>query len=345
MMYGFLVQTKMIRVAVLCTAIILYCHDLGHADADPKIIEAAKKEGQLVWYNTLVQPHAKGLIDLFMQKYPFINATFWRGGGMAVYSKLMLEARAGRYEWDTVSLTNPEFVLDLKQRNLISRYMSPERAMFSDDLKDQEGYWTGYYALPTGLGFNTRQVRKDQVPKTYQDLLGPMWKGKKISVDTEGQELLMGLIQAWGKEKAVDYMRKLAAQEPALGRGNNKRIELAAAGEFPLMVAFTHSIEANKSRGAPVDWVNLEPVVVQIDSIMLGARAAHPNAGKLFIDFILSQQGQELLQSYRRPTLRTGVEPDPPRLIKGFKRIVLHPDRAQTAQESLKLYREIFSVK
>ena len=263
---------------------------------------------------------------------------------MAVYSKLTLEGRAGRYDWDALSMTNPEFVFDLKQKNLIGRYLSPERGMFSEDLKDQEGFWTGYYALPTGLGFNVRQVRSDQVPKTYQDLLAPVWKGKKISIDTEGQELLMGLMQAWGKEKGVDYMRKLAAQEPALGRGNNKRIELAAAGEFPLMIAFTHSIEANKTRGAPVDWVNLEPVVLQIDSIMLGARAAHPNAAKLFIDFLLSQEGQEMMKKNRRPTLRTGVDPDPPRLIKGFKRVVLHPDRAQSAQESLKLYREIFSL-
>src|ERR1051325_5404480 len=92
------------------------------AAPDPKIIEAAKKEGQLVWYNTLVQPHAQGLLDAFTKKYPFIRASFWRGSATAVYSKLTLEARAGRYEWDTVSLTNPEFVADLKQKHLISRY-------------------------------------------------------------------------------------------------------------------------------------------------------------------------------------------------------------------------------
>src|ERR1051325_899869 len=316
----------------------------GFAASDPKVLEAAKKEGQLVWYNTLVQPHAQGLIDAFTKKYPFIKGSFWRGSATSVYSKLTLEARAGRYEWDTVSLTSPEFVSDLKQRNLIARYASPEREMFSDDVKDQEGYWTGYYALPTGLGYNVRQVKKDQVPKTYQELLAPMWKGKKISIDTEGYALLMGLIQAWGKERAVDYMRKLAAQDPVLGRGNNKRIELASAGEFPLFIAFTHSTEANRSRGAPVDWVNLEPVVMQIDSIMLGARSTHPNAGKLFVDFLLSQQGQEILQSNRRPVLRNGVDPDPPRLIRGFNRVVLHPDRAQAAQEALKLYREIFGL-
>jgi len=334
------------RRLLILLNVLLSCATAHAAVAapDPKVIEAAKKEGQLVWYNTLVQPHAQGLIDAFTKKYPFIKGSFWRGSATSVYSKLTLEARAGRYEWDTVSLTNPEFVWDLKQRNLITRYASPEREMFNDDVKDQEGFWTGYYALPTGLGYNVRQVKKEQVPKAYQDLLAPVWKGKKISIDTEGQELLMGLIQAWGKERAVDYLRKLAAQDPAFGRGNNKRIELASAGEFPLFIAFTHSTEANKIKGAPVDWVNLEPVVMQIDSIMLGARSSHPNAGKLFIDFLLSQQGQEILQSNRRPVLRNGVDPDPPRLIRGFKRVVLHPDRAQAAQESLKLYREIFAL-
>ena len=104
--------------------------------------------------------------------------TFWRGGGTQVYSKLMIEGWAGRYDWDTVSLTNPEFVFDRKQRSIRSRYKSPERETFSEDLKDQEGHWTGYYAFPMNLGFNTRMVKKDQVPKTYQDLLSPMWRKK-----------------------------------------------------------------------------------------------------------------------------------------------------------------------
>src|SRR5690242_12148157 len=126
-----------IQILFICSLILPW--GLGAAP-DPKVIEAAKKEGQLVWYNTLVQPHAQGLIDAFTKKYPFIRASFWRGSATGVYSKLMLEARAGRYEWDTVSLTSPEFVSDLKQRNLIAAYASPEREMFSDDVKDQQGY-------------------------------------------------------------------------------------------------------------------------------------------------------------------------------------------------------------
>jgi iron(III) transport system substrate-binding protein len=311
--------------------------------ADPKSIEAAKKEGELYWWSTIAQDQSQRLIDEFMKRYPFIKANYWRSGSVGLRNKIMLEVRASRPSWDVVSQTSPEFIHELKQKRQIAAYDSPERRHFSADLKDKEGYWTGTYALPT-LGFNTQLVKKEQAPKSYKDLLDPKWKGEKISVDDESFEFLAGLIQAWGQSAAVEYLRSLAAQSPKIGRGNSQRTQLLSAGEFPLAIAYTHTVEWAKSQGTPVDWLNLEPVVIKFDGIMLGSKAAHPNAGKLFIDFILSQQGQELLQSFHRVTLRNGVEPDPPRLIKGFKRIVLHPDRSQNAQEILRLYRQTFGL-
>ena len=312
--------------------------------ADPKVVEAAKKEGELGWWSTIAQDQSQKIIEEFMKVYPFIKASYWRSGSVGIHNKVLIEARAGRPSWDVVSQTTPEFIHELKQKGVIAPYHSPERPHFSNDLKDKDGYWTGTYALPTGLGFNTQQVKRDEAPKNYQDLLHPKWKGKKISVDDESYEFLVGLMQAWGRGAALEYFKKLAAQEPMIGRGNSQRTQLLAAGEFPLAIAYTHTIEYAKAQGNSVDWVNLEPVVIKFDGIMLGSKAAHPNAAKLFIDFMLSQRGQALLQSFSRVTLRDGVEPSPPRLIKGFKRVVLHPDKAQDAQESLKLYREIFGL-
>lgn len=312
--------------------------------ADPKVIEGAKKEGELAWWSTIAQDQSQKLVDEFMKRYPFIKASYWRSGSVGLHQKVVLEARAGRMSWDVVSQTTPEFIFELKQKKLIAAYDSPERRFFGVDLKDKDAYWTGTYALPTGLGFNTQQVKKEDAPRSYNDLLAAKWKGGKISVDDENYELLVGLVQAWGKQRAVDYLKALAAQAPAIGRGATQRTQLLAVGEFPLAISYTHTVEWSKSQGTSVDWVNLEPVVIKFDGIMLAAKAPHPNAGKLFIDFVLSQEGQEVLKSFRRVTLREGVEPDPPRLIKGFKRIVLHPDRSQNAEESLKLYREIFGA-
>ena len=330
--------------AGLIALLLLGFPPLSTAAPDPSIIEAAKKEGQLMWYNTLVQPHAQEVITRFMQKYPFVRATFTRGSNNRVHTRLTTEARAGRYEWDVVSLTDPEGVLDLKQRRLITPYKSSERDMFGDDIRDKEGFWTGYYALATGLVFNTKAVKKEEVPKIYEDLLLPKWKGGKISIDTEGHELLTGLRHVWGKAKAVAYLQRLAAQEPVRGRGNNARIELAAAGEFPLVLAYTHTAEAIKQKGGPIEWTNLEPVVVQVDSLMLGAHAAHTNTGKLFIDFLLSEEGQKLLQALQRPILRTGVDPIPPRLSKGYQRVVLQPEHSTDRQSDVQLYKQIFRI-
>jgi ABC-type Fe3+ transport system substrate-binding protein len=313
----------------------------ANAAPDPKVIEAAKKEGQLVWYNSIIAPHAQKVLDEFMKKYPFIQATFWRGSGLKVYTKLTTEARTNKFDWDVLSLSDAESILLVKQQGFITAYDSPERQAYNSDVKDDEGYWTGFYALPTGLGFNTNLVRKDEVPKTYQDLLDPKWKGGKISVDTEGEQLLIGLMDAWGKEKAVDYLKKLALQKPAIGRGNSNRIQLAAAGEYPLVIAYTSTIQNIAVKGTPIDWVNLEPVVVKIDALTLGAKSTHPNAGRLLIDFILSEEGQTLMKNLNRAPLRNGVEAKPAKLNSGFKRVVLRPETSLNMKENYELYKKL----
>jgi ABC-type Fe3+ transport system substrate-binding protein len=330
--------------AAAAAALCLCAAGIAAAVDDPKVIAGAKREGELAWWSTIAQDQSQKLVDEFMKRYPFLKASYWRSGSVGLHNKIMLEARAGRSSWDVVSQTTPEFIFELKQKRLIAAYDSPERRQFSPDFKDKEGYWTGTYALPTGLGYNTDQVKKDDVPKGYKDLLDPKWRNGKISVDDENYELLGGLAEVWGKQPAVDYLKALAAQNPTVGRGATQRTQLLGVGEFPLAISYTHTVEWSRSQGMPVDWVNLEPVIIKFDGIMLGAKAAHPNAARLFIDFVLSQQGQELLKSFRRVTLREGVEPDPPRLIKGFKRIVLHPDRSKNAHEILASYRQIFGL-
>ena len=210
---------------------------------------------------------------------------------------------------------------------------------------DDEGYWTAYYVNPYVLGYNTKMVKKDEVPKTYEELLEPKWKGKKISIDDSAYGLLAGLIHAWGKEKAVGYFKKLAAQEPVVMRGNTNRVQLAMAGEYPLIIAYAPTIQRETSKGHPMDWVPLEPVPVQVNPMMLAAKAPHPNAGKLFIDFLLSKAGQKMLVGFRRIPVREDVEPDPPRLFRGYKRIVEHPEDYKNFNATIKLYQEIFGIR
>jgi iron(III) transport system substrate-binding protein len=287
---------------------------------------------------------SKKVVDAFQKKYPFITPELFRGGGDEVLNRIQNEARGGLYAWDVVS-TRGDSVLTFEQSKLITPYHSPESKFIDKDMVDDDGYWTAYYVNPYVLGYNTRMVKKNEVPKTYEQLLDPKWKGKKISIDDSAYGFLAGLIRAWGKEKAVGYFRKLAAQEPVVMRGNTNRVQLTMAGEYYLIIAYAPTIQRETSKQHPIDWVPLEPVPVQVNPMMLAAKAPHPNAGKLFIDFLQSKQGQKMLVGFRRIPVREDVEPDPPRLFRGYKRIVEHPEDYKNFNKTVRLYQEIFGIR
>ena len=311
---------------------------------DSKLIEGAKKENRLVHWTTMTLSQSKQVVDAFQKKYPFIEMDLFRTGGDAMLNKIFSEDRAGKHLWDVI-LTRGDMFLPLMKRNLLASYRSPETKKIPADLFDKNGYWTGYYVNPYTLGYNTKWVKKDEVPKTYEELLNPKWKGQKISVDNTSYNLLAGLITAWGKDKAIAYFRKLAAQEPSVMRGDTNRVQLAAAGEFPLIISFAPIIQRATSEGAPIDWIPLEPVSVQVNPLLLGAKSAHPNAAKLFIDFVLSEEGQKQLVGLSRIPVVEDVKPQPARLFGGYKRIVESPEGYENFSEVIKLYQEIFNIR
>ncbi|HVO95626.1 MAG TPA: extracellular solute-binding protein [Terriglobales bacterium] len=309
-----------------------------------KLVEASKSEGAVSYYTTMTLSQSKKVVDKFQTKYPFIKPELFRGGGDEVLNRIQNEARGGLHAWDVVS-TRGDSVLTLKDAELITSYRSPESKFIDHDMVDDDGYWTAYYVNPYVLGYNTNLVAKDQVPKTYEELLDPKWKGRKISIDDSAYGFLAGLIRAWGKEKAVDFFKRLAAQEPVVMRGNTNRVQLAMAGEYPLIIAYAPTLQRETSRRHPMDWVPLEPVPVQVNPMMLAAKAPHPNAGKLFIDFLLSKEGQKMLLGFRRIPVREDVEPDPPRLFRGYKRIIEHPEDYKNFSETVKLYQKILGLR
>jgi iron(III) transport system substrate-binding protein len=311
--------------------------------ADAARREAAKMEGKVVWWTTVPIDQSKVLADQFQKQFPSIEIDLFRTGATSLQNKIVTEARVGRHSWDIANF-NGEFVLELVRQKLIAPYVSPQQAMLDADFKDKHGYWSGLHAQPIVLGYNTRLVNKEEVPTSYEALLDSRWKGKKISIDNEGFGLLKGLETAWGRQRAVDYLKKLASQEPVPMRGNTHRVQLVAAGEYPLLIAYAHSIEAAKHAGAPIDWISLEPVPVQLSVIMMAANAPHPNSTKRFIDFLLSREAQLTMRKMKRIPLRTDVEPDPARLLKGYKRVALQPEDYTNIRGLVELYRDIFNV-
>ena len=309
-----------------------------------KIVEGARKEGEVVWYTTMSSDQSNAFMARFQQKYPFLKPSVTRLGGSALLNRILTEAKAGKNFFDVAHGTG-EIVLPLMEMGLLAPYLSPERKMIPEDLKDKKGFWTSVYVNSVVLGYNTNLVKGQPIPHTYSDLLQPRWKGRKISVDDTYATFLQGLISAWGKEKALDFLKKLAEQEPVVMRGSTVRVQLAAAGEFPLVIAYANIIQYLAEKGAPVDWVPLEPAVISVNTVMAGAKAIHPNAAKLFIDFALSKEGQEKLWDFQRIPSRSDVEPKPARLFRGYKRYVVHPEEMQNLDETAKLYSQILKTR
>ena len=313
------------------------------AAAAPAMVEAAKKEGALVFYTTMDIQNSKPLVDEFNKKYPFIRADLVRLGGTAMVSRIMTEAQAGANRFDVALGISPSLT-PMRERNLIAPHLSPEFAALYEDLYDPKGFWSTVYLNTLVLGYNTKIIARNDLPKTYDDLLKPQYKQKFI-IDIENHDVFTALTQEWGQEKAIQYFRGLAKQEPVYLRGNTNRANFVSVGERSMTFVYAQVIERMKQTGAPVDWIPLEPVAVELNIAMLAAKAAHPNAGRLFIDFLLSKDGQEFLKTFRRIGPRKDVKPDPPKLFEGFRRRVVTPDNYKNLRETTRLHNEALGIR
>jgi iron(III) transport system substrate-binding protein len=312
---------------------------LGQAGAQ-EMKEKAEAEGKMVFYAAFNANDSKTLIDGFKQLYPKIDATFYRATDAQLMERILTEGRAGRNLWDVVMSTS-FYGHNLKKRGLLAAYDSPERKFYREGYKDPQATWTSIYTNYATFGFNTRTVPKASIPKSHADLLKAEWKGN-IGIDSRAYEWFGTLVKAMGDEKGLGYMRELAKQVQ-LRNGRTILAQLVAAGEFKgALSAYSQTFEQMKPAGAPVEWVYLNPVFANIHPVGLSAKAPHPNAGKLFIDFVLSKRGQELVRGMNRIPDRTDTPPEQPRFIEGIKPAFAPPEVLEEFERYAKVFHEIF---
>jgi len=270
--------------------------------------ESAKAEAELVLYSSLNNEQIVTLVDAFKKKYPFINPSFYRGTSERVLQRVSTEARAGRFAVDV--LTSAGFQVQLmKETGLTQRYLPAEAAAYGDGFKDPDGHWINLHSLLNTMAYNTQLVHPNEAPKKYDDLLAPRWKGR-LGVNLQDPEWYVNLQRRMGKEKARSYLKALAAQQPGLRDGHNITAQLLAAGEFHAVTnTYAHIVARIKGQGGPVQYVFDEPVITYIHPVALAKSAPHPNAGKLFISFILSADGQKMLRDQGRIPGHRDVDP------------------------------------
>ena len=302
--------------------------------------EKGEAEGKMVFYAAFNANDSKTLIDAFKQLYPKIDAVFYRATDAQLMERILTENRAGKFFWDVV-MTTSFYGHNLKKRGLLAHHDSPERKFFREGYKDPQATWTSIYTNYAAFGYNTRSVPKSSVPKSFADLLKPEWKGQ-IGIDSRAYEWFGTMIKSMGDEKGLSFMRELAKQVQ-LRNGRTLIAQLVAAGEFKgALTAYSQTFEQLKPAGAPVDWVYLNPVFANIHPVGLAAKAPHPNAGKLFIDFVLSKRGQEVIRSVNRIPDRIDTLPEQPRLVEGIKAAFAPMEVFEEFERYAKIFHEIF---
>jgi len=323
-----------------CMAVVASVFLIAAAAWAQDVKTLAEAEGKMVFYASFNATDSKTLIDGFKQLYPKIDATFYRATDAQLMERILTEGRAGRNLWDVV-MSSSFYGYNMKKRGMLAVYDSPERKFYRDGYKDPQATWTSIFTNYGAFGFNTRNVPKTSIPKSFNDLLKPEWKGN-IGIDSRAYEWFGTMVKAMGDEKGLAYMRELA-KHVGLRNGRTILSQLVAAGEFKgALSAYSAQFEQMKPNGAPVDWVYLNPVFANIHPAGISAKAPHPNAGKLFIDFVLSKRGQELVRGMNRIPDRIDTPPEQTRFIEGIKPAFAPTEVLENFEGYAKTFHEIF---
>lgn len=274
--------------------------------------EGAKKEGEIVFYTSLSLTDYPKIMPHFEKSYPFIKTNTYRSTPSGVFTRVDTEARAGRFAVDVVG-SAPVEMWQLKQRKHSTAYLSPEQKALPPGSRDPEGYWQGFEVTPLVTALNTKQVSGADTPRSYQDLLSPKWKGR-LSLGTEEYTWFNILLESMGGKKGAEYMQALAKQELQMpGSSSVMRVQLMLAGESAIALAARgRRVTEYKQQGAPIDFRIMDPYAGEPNFVALMQRSTHPHAALLFIDWILSEEGQtRLADAAGRISIRKGIKHKP----------------------------------
>jgi iron(III) transport system substrate-binding protein len=311
-----------------------------HAASTDGLLDAAKREGELVYYASMNLAEANSLIGAFEKRYPFIKVRLNRMGSEKLLTRVLTEARAKKFFADVIQTV--EFSMHVFQRSgILARYLAQADAFYPKEFK-AEGFWTTVYYNAYVTGYNSRLVPAATLPRSYDDLLDRKWRGGLMMEGTKA-DWFAGMLQIMGQERGVQYMRALAKQQPSPREGHELLAQLVAAGEglFDVNIPVA-SVERMKERGAPIDWTALGPVPAIMVGAGLAAHAPHPNAAKLFLEFVLSRDGQKLMQTPGRHVARRDIPNDHSARLKDLQIVPVNPALAERLDEYAKQLRTIF---
>ncbi len=305
-------------------------------DRQQKLEATARAEGSISLYTSIAQKDLAPLIGPFEKRYA-IKVNVWRASGDTILQRVVQEQKAGRYTVDAVHFSAPELEA-LRREKLLQPITSPHFPNLIEGAVPEHREWASTLLSVWVQAYNTNLVKREDLPKTYRDLLDPKWKDK-LGYEVENIEWFATVANHLGGDAGVQFFRELVAKNGlSIRKGHSLLNNLVTAGEVPLAIMVYNYMPAQaKEQGAPIDWFALQPAVARANGIAVIKNAQSPNAAALFADYMLSE-GQEILKSLNYVPVSKTVETS----LKGIEIKIVDP--AETLDHAGKwepLYQQI----
>ncbi|HSK29676.1 MAG TPA: extracellular solute-binding protein [Candidatus Limnocylindria bacterium] len=303
-----LIVQKNLAIAALALAAALALPSIAAAQSLDELHKLALKEsGRLNFYGTLAQVNAERILPVFEKRFPGIKINHVDATSDKLVARAVTEARGGKTLADVLQVPL-ENVTQAHDQGLLLDIKLPEQAGYPDGLKGP--FWTASDLQYFIAAWNTNLVKKEEEPKTYDDFLHPRWKGRLIA-EPRDLEMLLAFAKYRFKsdEKAIDYWKKIAAQNVEFHKGHSQLAELLVAGQAAAcLTCYSHHYPSRIRKGAPLNYM-LSEGVASINATAVFKDAPNPNTAMLFARWVASEDGQKVMSAGGRNPAHPKVEP------------------------------------
>jgi iron(III) transport system substrate-binding protein len=292
------------------------------ADREQELLAKARAEGTLALYTSMATTESGPLALAFEKRYG-IKVQLWRALSENVLQRALTEARGQRRSMDVIETNAPEVEV-LAREQVVAQFESPQLSHLPTWAVPAHRRWFSDRVNLWVTGYNTAKVKREDLPGTLEGFADPTWKGR-LALEATDYDWMHGVIDYMGEGRGREFFRRLSALKPEMRKGHVLVAQLVAAGELSVCpTIYSGNADSIKSKGGPIDWVPIEPLVGRPQALALARNAPHPHAALLFADFVFSPDGMKLLNDLGRvPSSRTQKT-----LLDERKYVLIDPVRA-----------------
>jgi len=328
----------------LLTTLCLLLALTAQVSAQGVSLEAAKKEGKVFVYGTII-PQVMKLIEAGFEAKYGVNIEYWRGDATKVVDRMLTEWRAGKPGFDMAIGARGPLSL-AKADGVYAKFTPASAANFPAKFRDKDGQLTAWRITPVGILTNTELVKPGDIPKSLDDLLDPKWQGKISMPDPSrhaSTATFLWNLQKFKGDKWMDFVRALAKQKPLLVESYSSVPNAIVRGEASLGISYIQYVPQTKG---PIGFAPIDQVLADPSDAAISAKAVNPNAARVLIDYLCSPEGQKKVAETHEFVVSPGVYP----AIKGADRIManmqlLEDPSSEQLQKLLNEFRQLFVTK